>query len=509
MPDLSQEFTTLHVDALEPHPDNPRRGDVDAIAESIRHNGFFGAVLVQAPRGRRKRHRIIAGEHRWRAAQAEGMSEVDVIVVDVDDAAARRMLLADNKVGDDASYDYEALRGVLEALATDDGGMVGTGYDQSDLDALLKSLDTQGRKEVNEDNHRGNLVPSTPVTAFGDVWTCGGHRIMCGDARDANHVAALLDGATVNLAFTSPPYADRRKYDGDSIFRPVPPEQYVEWFAPVAAHVATHLAPDGSWFVNIKAGVTSDGLDTETYVLDLVLAHARQWGWHFATEFCWERSGVPKNVTRRFKNQFESIYQFARGDWKMRPDQVRHESANVPKAAGPGVGNTSWAENQGGNGAMFGKDKRRQGGTSELMSYVQGTNAAPGEMIGPGMAYPGNRLPTFGGSHEATGHSAAFPVGLPGFFVQAYTDEGDTVYDPFLGSGSTVIAAAQLGRVGYGMECSPGYVDASLTRIQRILGEDPVNERTGEHHHFSTPDATGGTVHNWGGAIGTSPPSPK
>lgn len=96
-----------------------------------------------------------------------------------------------------------------------------------------------------------------------------------------------------------------------------------------------------------------------------------------------------------------------------------------------------------------------------------------------------------------------------GFFVQAYTDEGDTVYDPFLGSGSTVIAAAQLGRVGYGMECSPGYVDASLTRIQRILGEDPVNERTGEPHHFSTPDATGGTVHNWGGAIGTSPPSPK
>src|ERR1700759_1269227 len=90
------------------------------------------------------------------------------------------------------------------------------------------------------------------------------------------------------------------------------------------------------------------GLDTELYVVDLVLAHAREWGWHFATEFCWERVGVPKGVTQRFKNQFEPIYQFVRNRWKMRPEAVRHGSDSVPVAGGPGSGNTSWGEMQGG-----------------------------------------------------------------------------------------------------------------------------------------------------------------
>ena len=123
---------------------------------------------------------------------------------------------------------------------------------------------------------------------------------------------------------------------------PIPPDAYVEWFAPVAANVATHLAVDGSWFVNIKPA--ADQLDTDLYVLDLVIAHVRRWGWHFATEFCWERHGVPKGVTRRFKNQFEPIYQFARSNWKIRPDHVKHRlDQRDLRLQGPGSGNTGWA----------------------------------------------------------------------------------------------------------------------------------------------------------------------
>ena len=101
-----------------------------------------------------------------------------------------------------------------------------------------------------------------------------------------------------------------------------------------------------------------------------------------------------------------------------------------------------------------------------------------------GWAYPGNRLPSFVGSHEATGHPAAFPVGLPAFFVRLFTDVGDVVYDPFLGSGSSLLAAHQEGRVGFGMELSPGYVDVSLARFQRVTNEKPVLESTGEPHDF-------------------------
>jgi site-specific DNA-methyltransferase (adenine-specific) len=300
-----------------------------------------------------------------------------------------------------------------------------------------------------------------------------GHRLLCGDATDAEAVARLLDGRRINVGFTSPPYAVQRDYDGASGFKPIRPDDYVAWFAPVAANVAAHLADDGSWFVNIKPA--SAGLDTELYVFDLVLAHARQWGWHFATEFCWERTGMPKSVTQRFKNQFEPIYQFVRNRWKMRPEAVRHESANVPVAGGPGVGQTSWANKQGGNGPMFGAMKPRKNGTSALMSDMQGQNVAPGQFIGPGYAYPGNRLPTFSSSHEATGHTAAFPVGLPAFFCLAYTDPDDLVFDPFAGSGSTIIAAALSNRSGAGCELSPRYCDITVMRWQTLTGRTAVS----------------------------------
>jgi DNA modification methylase len=105
------------------------------------------------------------------------------------------------------------------------------------------------------------------------------------------------------------------------------------------------------------------------------------------------------------------------------------------------------------------------------MSDVQGQNFGVGEYIGPGLAYPGNRLPTFTQSHDATGHTAAFPVGLPNFFCNAFTDADDIVFDPFLGSGSTLIAADQTKRIGIGCEISPAYVDVAITRWQNFTGE--------------------------------------
>jgi site-specific DNA-methyltransferase (adenine-specific)/site-specific DNA-methyltransferase (cytosine-N4-specific) len=249
----------------------------------------------------------------------------------------------------------------------------------------------------------------------------------------------------------------------------------VDWYEPIAANIGSHLARDGSYFLNIKP--SCEGADTSLYVFDLVLAHVREWGWHFATEFCWERNGVPKSVTQRFKNQFEPIYQFALNRWKMRPDHVTHPSHNVPVAGGPGVGETSWKDKQGGVGAnsvsgSFGGAKRRRNGSSQLMSDRQRTNCAPGEWIAAGLAYPGNRLPPFMATHEALGHAAAFPVGLPDFFIRAFTDINDIAFDPFLGSGSTLIAAEKNARHGYGVELSPQYCDVIITRWQNFTGRE-------------------------------------
>jgi DNA modification methylase len=100
------------------------------------------------------------------------------------------------------------------------------------------------------------------------------------------------------------------------------------------------------------------------------------------------------------------------------------------------------------------------------MADMQGRSCSCGEAVGSGMAYPGNRLASF--HSEALGHAAAFPIGLPDFVFRAFSDEGDTVCDPFCGSGSSVIAAENTGRVCMGMELSPKYVAVILQRSKDI-----------------------------------------
>lgn len=299
---------------------------------------------------------------------------------------------------------------------------------------------------------------TSPVTQPGDLWLLGPHRVLCGDARNAGDVQRLVNGAVINLAFTSPPYASRRAYDPESGFRPVRPDDYVDWFAPVAAAVQSVLADDGSWFVNIKAS-TDGTLLTHLYVHELVIAHVREWGWNYATEFCWKRPGVPKRVILRFKNQFEPVYQFTKGRWKIRPDRVRIPTRDAVHPAGPGQGLREWRYTQGSPGSVsFG-----------------------GSVPTAGLAYPGNLLPAFS-SARSSGHPGAFPVGLPQFFVKAYTDPGDWIYDPFMGSGSTLIAGDRQGRLVCGMEISPRYVDLICERYLSVAGFRPVNERTGREY---------------------------
>jgi site-specific DNA-methyltransferase (adenine-specific) len=295
-------------------------------------------------------------------------------------------------------------------------------------------------------------VPEQPVTVLGDVWVLGKHRLMCGDCKSFSDIDKLLTGKKINLVVTSPPYASQRTYDEESGFKPIHPDEFVNWYQDVASNIMANLASDGSYFCNIKPN--AEGIKRELYVFDLVLAHVRDWGWNFADEFCWERSGIPQQVARRFKNQFEPIYHFTMGEWKFYPDAVKHESKAVPKAKGKGAGNTNAAMRQGHVSAVDGND------------------------IAAGMAYPGNRLPTF--QSEALGHPAAYPVGLPEFFIKAYTDSGDVVFDPFMGSGSTLMAAEKNGRIAFGTELSPTYVDLIIKRWQEFTGKIAVHAETGQ-----------------------------
>lgn len=469
------------------HPLNARRhpgSQRDALRESLGRVGWVDIVKVN----RRTGH-VVDGHARIEEAISAG-APVPVLYLDMDEEDERYVLATLDPIGALASYDADVLGQLKESIQIESAGVLAFLADPPLAHVAGDDVPTDPVAQDADPDGDDITPPAAPVTQPGDIWRLGVHRLLCGDCRDTEQVERLLVGTTVHLAVTSPPYADRRKYDEASPFRPVPPDEYVGWFAPVAALVADYLADDGSWVVNIKAG--ADGLDRELYVVDLIAAHVREWGWHFADEFCWERNGVPKAPVLRLKGQFEPVYQFTRGRWKFRPDHVRHASNDAIVPFGPGRGNTSWADpdsavvTQGGKGDMFEgqrarKRKNRRGAGATDEAQGSGRNDV-GEFKIEGLAYPGNRLPTFAGTHEATGHTAAYPVGLPGFFVQLLTDPGDNVYDPFLGSGSTLLAADQHGRVCYGAEISPAYCDVICRRFQTHTGIRP--ERDGVPHDF-------------------------
>ena len=121
------------VEGLQIHGRNARRGDLESIAGSIAANGFYGAVIVQESTSK-----ILAGNHRYQAAVNSGAKTIPVIFLDVDDEAARKILLADNRTADVATWDMTALIEELEAIKSDFGTLVGTGFDE---DALAKMAD--------------------------------------------------------------------------------------------------------------------------------------------------------------------------------------------------------------------------------------------------------------------------------------------------------------------------------------------------------------------------------
>jgi len=142
------ELEMVPVKKLHIHPDNPRHGDIDKLVASINSNGFYGAIVVQ-----RSSMRILAGNHRYQAAIKCGMREIPTIFVDVDDIQAKKILLADNRTSDFATYDTNQLQNLLKTVLAD-GDLSGTGFSTADLDKLVKDVIDEPN-----DKRKRNLEP--------------------------------------------------------------------------------------------------------------------------------------------------------------------------------------------------------------------------------------------------------------------------------------------------------------------------------------------------------------
>ncbi|MBI2332228.1 MAG: site-specific DNA-methyltransferase [Chloroflexi bacterium] len=271
-------------------------------------------------------------------------------------------------------------------------------------------------------------------------------RLYLGDCLE---VLKEVEDNSIDLIFTSPPYADQRveTYGG------VHPDRYVEWFLTRSAEFLRVLKPSGTFVLNIKERVVNG--ERHTYVIELILA-MREQGWLWTEEFMWhKKNSYPGKWPNRFRDSWERLLQFN----KSKRFKMYQEEVMVP------VG--KWAKSRLNN--LSEVDKLRD--PSKVGSGF-GKNVS--NWVGREKVYPTNVI------HMATetgnkNHSAVFPEALPEWFIKLFTKEGDWVLDPFMGSGTTNLVAQRMRRNSIGVEITDEYFGVAKGRVdqkQLVLFEE-------------------------------------
>jgi site-specific DNA-methyltransferase (adenine-specific)/site-specific DNA-methyltransferase (cytosine-N4-specific) len=280
-------------------------------------------------------------------------------------------------------------------------------------------------------------------------------KLYLGDCR--RELQKIPDNS-VDLIVTSPPYADQRKstYGGVSV------KEYVDWFLPISEELLRVLKPTGTFILNIKEKVVEG--ERSTYVMELILEMRKQ-GWLWTEEFIWHKKNCfPGKWSNRFRDAWERLLQFNKDKkFNMYQDAVKVPIGDWAKCRLKNLSETDKIRDNAKNGSGFGKNVSN--------------------WLGKETVYPTNVV------HLATecnnkNHSAAFPRELPEWFIRLFTQENDTVLDPFMGSGTTIEVANRMKRNSIGIEILPEYyekVRQQFAPIEYYLMESQVKYETPEY----------------------------
>jgi site-specific DNA-methyltransferase (adenine-specific)/site-specific DNA-methyltransferase (cytosine-N4-specific) len=267
---------------------------------------------------------------------------------------------------------------------------------------------------------------------------------------DCKKLLKKLPDNSVDLIFTSPPYADQRK----STYGGIHPDNYVDWFLPISSELLRVIKPSGTFVLNIKEKVING--ERSTYVMELLIEMRKQ-GWLWTEEFIWhKKNSFPGKWTNRFRDSWERLLQFNKDKkFHMYQDEVKIPIGDWAKSRLKNLSETDKRRDNAKNGSGFGKN---------ISNW-----------IGKEMVLPTNVL------HLATecsnkNHSAAFPKELPEWFIKLFTKQGDTVLDPFAGSGTTLIVAQEMNRNSIGIEIIPEYCSMIENQLNRTK-KNPKEEK--------------------------------
>ena len=424
---LSIEYCPL--DSIRLDPQNARlhsKKQVRQIAQSIKTFGFNVPVLIDG------RSQLIAGHGRALGAQLLGMTYIPTIKLEhLNDAQRRAFMITDNRLTENSVWDERLLAEQLKALSVLelDFNIDITGFEVGEIDVMIEGLTPAGRGKDDPADAIPESRTKLQVTQAGDLWVLNRHRVLCGDARNDAAYCALMQGQRASTVFSDPPYND-------------PIDGYVAGFGKVH-HAEFPMA----------SGEMSEA------------------------EFTTFLTGV---LTLLARHSSDGALQFVCMDWR----HTRELLTAAGKANSEFKNLCVWVKDVAGQGSLY----RSQ---HELIFVFKSGKGAHRNNIQLGQfgryrtnVWQYRRVNSLGSAREESNlknlHPTIKPVELVADAILDCTARGDVVLDPFLGSGTTLVASERIGRVCYGIELEPCYVDTIVRRWQRFTGLDAVHQSTGQ-----------------------------
>ena len=416
---------SIAVDALKPNARNARthsKKQIRQIADSITAFGFVVPILIDDG------NNIIAGGGRYAAAVLLGLQEVPMIRVEgLSEAKRRALALADNKIAQNAGWDRELLASELpelaELLIVENLDISITGFAPVEIDQIATDFEEDPSDPA--DTVDPEWTKDAPLSRRGDLWELGQHRLLCGDARNADDLARLLGRARAAMAFLDPPYNVRVR---DIVGR--------------------------GQIKHAEFAMASGELSRTSFV-----------------EFLQQSLAAAAAVSR------DGAIHFVCMDWKHLGELLEASGATY----GAMINLVVWAKTNAGQGSFYRSAHEligvfRAGTAAHLNNVELGRHGRSRSNV---WNYAGVNTFRAGRLDDLKCHPTVKPVALVADAVKDCTGRGAIVLDTFCGSGTTILAAERVGRRAYTLEIEPRFVDLAIRRWQAFSRKDAIHVDSG------------------------------
>lgn len=410
------KIKTIAISAINPAPYNPRvdlkpgDSEYEKLKKSLDNFGYVEPLVWNERTGT-----LISGHQRLKILQTQGLTEVEVSIVDLSPDKEKALNIALNKIT--GLWDNDKLAELLidlQKLPDFDVGL--TGFDNMEISSLLDNFDTNNNDDSFDFDATINSI-TTPITQVGDIVTLGRHKIICGDSSDPKVIAALLVDKKIQLLHTDPPY-NVNYYGGNrptADFRPkkhkvweqiynddLSQVEYEDWLKTIISNVVNYMDLGAAFYIwngHKQFGPMHKMLEELDCSISCVITWAKP---NFAIGY----------------GDYNQQTEFCLYGWKQ--DNGAH------KWYGANNESTLWSINR-----------------DLTKNYL---------------------------------HPTQKPLAIPERAIKNSSVRDDLVIDLFLGSGSTLIAAEALGRVCYGVELDQKYCDGIVRRYINFVGIDNISE---------------------------------